>query len=50
MTELREATGADCGLFTYVRDSYASAGRKETASKPDSPWSAAACAPTSCAT
>ncbi|WP_046657630.1 hypothetical protein [Lysobacter capsici] len=28
VTELREATGADYGLFTYVRDSYASGGRK----------------------
>ncbi len=27
-TELRAATGADYGLFTYIRDSYASGGRK----------------------
>ena len=26
--ELRKATGADYGLFTYIRDSYASGGRQ----------------------
>lgn len=50
VTGLREAAGADCGLFTYVRDSYASGGRKEKPPSPTAPGSAAACAPTSCAT